>query len=399
MRTILATDARLERTPDGRVWWDGSHLYQFWERYLDVFDEVRVVARMRDVPRVAPHARTLDGPRVSFFGVPYFHGPVQFAKRYFAVRRAVRAAIAPDDVVLMRAPGTIPFMIADYMASCGRPFGMEVIGDPYDSLAPGSVRSIFRPIARRQHVRKLRWHCAHVTGALYVTARALQRRYPPGPNAYTDNASDVDVRDEAYSAAPRPEKPADGPVRLVYVGGLDQLYKAPDILIKAMAECVRDGLDLNLKLLGAGQYIPELQELARGLGIGERVRFLGGVPAGPAVREQLDQSDVFVLPSRQEGVPRAMIEAMARALPCIGSTIAGIPEILPPEDMVPPNDVQTLAARLREVCTDPKRRACMSARNLQTARQYHASILQARRRKFYGYIRERTREWQRRQAR
>jgi glycosyltransferase involved in cell wall biosynthesis len=394
VRTILATDARLERTPDGRVWWDGSHLYQFWERYLDVFDEVRVVARLRDVPRVEPHARTLDGPRVTFYGIPYFLGPVEYARNYFAVQRALRGAVEPDDAVLMRVPGTVPLALADQLAAQGRPYGMEVIGDPYDSLAPGSVRSIFRPLARWHFPRKLGWHCAHATGAVYVTARALQRRYPPGPNTYTDNASDVDIRDEAFIAAPRPAPTSVGPLKLIYVGTLAQLYKGPDILIKAVAECVRGGLDVRVTLVGAGQYQGELEELARTCGIADRVCFTGGLPSGAAVRERLDASDVFVLPSRQEGVPRAMLEAMARSLPCIATAIAGIPEALPPEDMIPPNDVPALTAKLREVYGDPARRGRMSVRNLTTAREYHASVLQARRRKFYQHIRERTLEWQ-----
>ncbi len=53
-------------------------------------------------------------------------------------------------------------------------------------------------------------------------ARALQRRYPPGPSTYTDNASDVDIRDEAFIAAPRPARTTVGPLKLIYVGTLVQ---------------------------------------------------------------------------------------------------------------------------------------------------------------------------------
>lgn len=88
-----------------------------------------------------------------------------------------------------------------------------------------------------------------------------------------------------------------------------------------------------------------------------------------------------------------MIEAMALGLPCIGSTAGGIPELLPPEDMVPPNDAQALAMKIREVVSDPERMTRMSARNLEKAKGYHEDILRERRNKFYQYVKERTTEW------
>ena len=63
----------------------------------------------------------------------------------------------------------------------------------------------------------------------------------------------------------------------------------------------------------------------------DRVRFRGQLTTPVDVRAELDRADLFVLPSRQEGLPRAMIEAMARALPCIGSSVGGIPELLQPK--------------------------------------------------------------------
>ena len=108
---------------------------------------------------------------------------------------------------------------------------------------------------------------------------------------------------------------------------------------------------------------------------------------------QLERADLFVLPSHQEGLPRAMVEAMARALPCIGSTVGGIPELLPPEDMVPPGNVTALATKIRQVITDPDRMAQMSARNLQIATEYRDEILQKQRIEFYRYVREITETW------
>src|SRR5690606_2487194 len=137
-----------------------------------------------------------------------------------------------------------------------------------------------------------------------------------------------------------------------------------------------------LMVIGQGKHQQELVTLAGSLGLSGRVQFLGQLPAGAAVRAQLDQADVFVMPSRQEGLPRAMIEAMARGLPCIGSTVGGIPELLPPEDMVPPNDADALARKIEEVVCNPARMTAMSARNLEHACSYHEDILRERRIEF-----------------
>jgi glycosyltransferase involved in cell wall biosynthesis len=101
----------------------------------------------------------------------------------------------------------------------------------------------------------------------------------------------------------------------------------------------------------------------------------------------LDKADVFVLPSYQEGLPRAMIEAMARALPCIGSTVGGIPELLNQEDMIPPGNVAALADKIRSVVTNPERMNMMSARNWEKAKKYDLMVLLPLWNKFYAQVR------------
>jgi glycosyltransferase involved in cell wall biosynthesis len=111
------------------------------------------------------------------------------------------------------------------------------------------------------------------------------------------------------------------------------------------------------------------------------------------VHAELDQADLFVLPSRQEGLSRATIEAMARALPCICSTVGGTPELLPPEDMVPCNDVDALAHKIRDVATNPERMAHMSARNLEKAKGYREEVLRKRWIELYRFVQDKTEVW------
>jgi glycosyltransferase involved in cell wall biosynthesis len=145
---------------------------------------------------------------------------------------------------------------------------------------------------------------------------------------------------------------------------------------------------LEVALAGDGTYLEPMKQLARRLGLAGHARFVGALPPAEAVYRFLDETDLFVLPSRPEGLPRAMIEAMARGCPCIGSTVGGIPELLPAEDLVPPGDVDALARKIVEVLSDPQRMQRMATRNWKAATEYLPEVLDERRRVFYRKTRE-----------
>ena len=84
---------------------------------------------------------------------------------------------------------------------------------------------------------------------------------------------------------------------------------------------------------------------------------------------------------------------MARAVPCIATSVGGIPELLAAEDLVAPNDPQALATRIEEVLGDNPRLGRMSARNLEKSQQFRPEILERRRTEFYSSLRAATQEW------
>ena len=379
MRLVVALEHRFGSTPDGAVWTPGTFGHSFWTRYLEVFGHVRVVARVRQVGAVPEDWKRADGEGVSFVAVPHYLGPWQYLLRARQVKGAVRHAVGPTDAVILRVGSQLAAVMGPLLRRMGRPYGVEVVGDPYDVFAPGAVKHPMRPFFRWWFSRQLRRQCAGACAAAYVTEHTLQLRYPPAKGSFSTHYSSIELPDVACVPQSRPVRHSASPFRLVTVGSLAQLYKAPDVLIDAVGVCVRGGIDLNLVIVGDGKHRPELETRAGSLVLGERVHFLGQLPPGESVRSELDRADIFVLPSRQEGLPRAMIEAMARALPCIGSTVGGIPELLPLEDLVPPGDAAELARKIREVVGDPGRMARMSARNLEKAREYREDALRERR--------------------
>jgi glycosyltransferase involved in cell wall biosynthesis len=393
MQLVVSLEFRFDCTPDGRVWTQTTFPYSFWLRYLSVFDRVRVVARVREVESAQPHWQRADGDRVSFDPLPYYIGPWQYVLQAPRIHRSVKQAIGSEDAVILRVGSQIAATIEPMLRKSQRPFGVEVVGDPHDTFAPGAVKHPLRPLFRWSFSRQLLRQCNSASAVAYVTERALQRRYPPASGAFSTHYSSIDLPASAFVSAPRSVDASKCSFTLVTVGSLAQLYKAPDVLLDALADCERDGLDLRLILIGNGKHRHELEAMANALGLNKKVRFLRELPPGDSVRAQFDAADLFVLPSRTEGLPRAMIEAMARALPCIGSTVGGIPELLPQEDLFPPNDPDALARKIREVVNNPERMTQMSARNLEKAKEYRDDILNERRTEFYRYLRDKTQEW------
>jgi glycosyltransferase involved in cell wall biosynthesis len=388
---LINCPQHFDRTPDGQVWTNGQFPYSFWTRYHAAFDGVTVLARVRDVPELSSERQTASGTGVRFLGLPDYTGPRQYAFRVAAVATATRKAVQNGSAILLRPPSETTGWVLWHTRKSGRPYGVEVVADPYDVFGPNAVRHPLRPIFRSWFTRALKRQCANACAAAYVTEQALQRRYPPGPNALVTHYSDIELPESAFASAPRRPR-QNGMARIIFVGTLAQLYKAPDALIDAIATCCAEA-DVELVIVGSGRYQLELEQRAKARGLGDRVRFRGQLITPQDVRAELDRADLFVLPSRQEGLPRAMIEAMARGLPCIGSNVGGIPELLAAEDTVPPNNVPALASKIMQVLQQPARMQQMSARNFIKSGRYRDDVLNARRLQFYEFLRNRTEDW------
>lgn len=387
MKITICTEARFVRTPDGAVWSEDGLRYDFWRRYLGVFSSVEVVARVLEKPVLSTSAQRVDGPNVVFHDLPYYVGPFDFLRAALAVNRRLRSILLHAEAVILRAPGNISGLALRHLRANHRPFGVEVVGDPFDVFAAGSIAHPLRRFFRWLETNRLKKMCVEATGAAYVTANTLQLRYP-NPR-FTTNYSSINLSDEYFATEPKDYREKNRAFELVFIGSLAQMYKAPDVLLRAVAICHQVGPRLNLTLIGEGKHRVELQRLASELGIESTVVFAGQL-ASTTVRTKLLQSDLFVLPSRTEGLPRAMIEAMACALPCIGTSVGGIPELLPQQDLVECGNAIELACKIMEVLSDRTRMAEMSARNLSRALFFKKSILDERRHEFYTYLRGRT---------
>jgi phosphatidylinositol alpha-1,6-mannosyltransferase len=391
---LVTTEAHFVFGTDGQVSsTTGVDSYAFWRRYLEVFDRVVVAARTH-IGHAATVRSAVEGPGVTVARLPDYRGPWQYLRVRVGVTEAVRRAVRGVDVLCLRAPGQIAGLA--WRLRGRRPFAVEVVGDPMDSLSRGAVRSALRPIARIAFARELRAMCRTATAVSYVTSGSLQRRYPtPG---WQTSYSSIELEDDAFMAESEVERrlaaeilvkrgtKAD-PWRLVLVGSLANRNKGADIAVDALAICRERGVQAVLLVVGEGCERPRLERRAETAGVADAVSFLGQLPAGRVVRDVLDRSDMFVLPSRAEGVPRAMLEAMARGVPCVGSSVGGIPELLPAGRCVTPASARALADVVVRLSSSPRALLASAQADRLTALRYRSAILQPRRRAFYQYLR------------
>ncbi len=393
MKALISLEQRFVQLPDGSTWTDSGFHVDFWKRYLEVFTDLTIVARVIHKAAVGENWHRADDERVTFAPVPYYIGPLAYLKCRQQVIKSITESARARDAVILRGPGQISDLLGNLLISRGQPYGIEVVGDPHDVFARGAIRHPLRPILQRMNTQRLRRLVSKASAVAYVTQISLQRRYPASPSAFQTNYSSVALPESAYVHFPKEPPTHECTLNLVFVGSLAQLYKAPDILLLATKILTSNGKNLQVSIVGDGKFRTMFQDQVDSLGLSRNVRFLGHIPAGAGVFSELDKANLFVLPSRTEGLPRAMIEAMARGLPCIGTNVGGIPELLPNSEMVAPGDADALAEKILEVTNDPDRMRELSRRNLVVARDYHEEVLQARRNDFYRRVRDENTSW------
>jgi glycosyltransferase involved in cell wall biosynthesis len=387
MKLTIFFDHRYQENLDGSISSPSHYNYDlFKKRYLRVFDHVDVVSRS---PKPIGQRIAL-GPDVDLVSVGTWNGAIDYIKKHSELKVLIRNILKEQTAVLMIVPGKLGELAYRYLHREGRPYSVEVVGDSYRSLAPGTIKHPLRPLFRAHYFWQQKKLCAKAAGSSYVTEYALQKTYPPSGDSFSTHYSSIELTEEHFSQKPKSYLNHTQHWRLINIGTMNVYYKGQVHLIEAVARCRNLGLDIDLVLLGDGAIRCKLESYAIQLGIREHIKFMGHLSPGDPVRAELDRSDLFVLPSLTEGLPRALMEGMARGLPCIGTNIPGIAELLNQESLVPIKNSEMLAQKIASFLGQPGLLESQAVRNHAIAKKHLNSILMGRRLELYNHLHDTT---------
>lgn len=353
-----------------------------WERYLAVFDHLDLIVRVEETD--TPNQFPIDSKRVSIIPLPRYKGMKGAIKASFFLKRLLKSHAIPGNAYILRVPGQIGSTFSRILRSKGIKYAVEVVGDPWDVMECIGGKLSF--ILKRIGFYQLRYVVKHSSVSLYVTQTKLQSRYPSAKGVETYGISDVKISNKFIRQTPH-QGPVGQPVKLLSVGSLDQFYKAPDIVIEALALLKQKGVSASMVWLGGGKHLTEMVKYAEKNNVSDIISFYGNVDI-QMVEQCLENADIFIHISRTEGLPRAIIEAMAKGLPIIGSNVGGIPELLTPNAIIPVNNATALANKVVEILSNPKLYDSLAIRNLQESRKYEESILAAKRSLYFKKVLE-----------
>ena len=359
-KLFYSTEARFRRGPDAIVYThEASSSYESYSRWLGAISDITIVARVSDpwsVPLRSPWDHPVEGAHVSVLPIPDFDDLPGLVRRLPRILRTIWVGCAGSSAIHGgRFPGAINTLVLLRAMARRWPTFVDVVGDPRGVLQSGMLGKpgeLAAPAAA--------WLSGllvgHADAVRYVSQDYLQRHYPAKSTALTLAMSDVDLPDSAFEVRDRAAIALHRPARLIAVGSQDLLYKGHDLLIEAVAALKVRGLTTELRLVGDGRRQPDLRVLADRLGVERDVVFVGHVKERDRIHALLDASDLFVMPSRTEGMPRALIEAMARGIPCIGSDAGGIPELLPRSAIFVHDNLDALVGAIEDFLRDPELR-------------------------------------------
>lgn len=345
-----------------------------WERYLLHFETLDVIGYGDDYTGDDVNSAELKNERVRFFRFPFISLQSEIL-RYKYYLRLAQTYLSTVDAIIVRLPSVVGAIFLQAARQANIPAAIEVVGSAWhEYLYRGTFKEKMLAPIRYKQMQSVIINSSH---AIYVTKRFLQQFYPC--NGFTANASNVDIKEINWKRTYTSETV----FRITTVGTLDFFFKGQDVVLKALLLLEKQGYkDFVFNCVGDGTG-QKIKELAGRLGISDRIRVIGSL-SKDKLWTLLDNTELYIQPSRTEGLPRALVEAMSRGCAVLGSSAGGIPELLENRFLHTPGDEKKLAEDIKKVVNlSLEERTGIGLQNMELSSRYLAETLNCQRNIFW----------------
>jgi glycosyltransferase involved in cell wall biosynthesis len=354
------------------------------------YDKVYMCGRVVQGPPESPAEVPLEATNMELIPQPFWRTSAGSLPHFFGIARAYIRTCRRVDVLFVR--GMCPYIGVLYLCALlfRRPICHWIVGDPVTLLRTSTRKGLLLDtfawlyaLQDRAMSRMGRW----LTGGAFIcNGRELARAYP-SPRTIATVSSTVEESDFSTRT-----DTCQGPcIRILFVGYI-RPEKGIEYLLEAVGQLKHDG-PWELEIVGPDQfpeYRRKLDEIVAAQKIQGRVRWTGYLPYGEPLFERMRSADIFALPTLSEGTPHVLVEARARGLPCISTTVGGVPSTVThgvDALLVPPKDSRALARAMQRVIRDHELRRAMirnglAAARLQTLGHFTGTVLRELEKKF-----------------
>jgi Glycosyltransferase len=370
-----------------------SHLLtmKVWKRYLAVFNDIIITARKKnlnsanlsDLNGLIP----VNGKHLTFNLLEKYTGSsgkiLSQIKNLNQTNNQIKSALIKSDASIMRLPSVVGLLACRQAIRLKKPWAVEVVACAYDGNINHKrlINRLFTPFLyffTKHYVKKAPF-------ALYVTSKFLQNRYKN--NNITTNVSNVEIELPDEEVLLKRLNKIDNlnkntVLNFGVVGSLDVGFKGHYEAMTALSK-IKDKLPcFKLKFIGPGN--PKYYyDLAKKLQLSDNFEFNGLLPNGKKVFEWMDNLDVFLIPSLQEGLPRALIEAMSRGCPSLGADTGGIIELIDYQFLHKKKDTNKLSLDILNLINNKDLMKTQAVDNFNKSKEFCNEILNAKRTEFW----------------
>ncbi len=326
---------------DNSIFGDGQFEYNYlWKRYLKHFNKLFVVARISHNSKDNRPLSILNGKNVFFPTISYTK-PTDFFLNFKKIKNEISEVIDNNDIAFVRLPSILGLFACHVLNKKQKPYVIEVVGDAFSSLwyfhtIKGKFFAPILYIINRFYIYK-------ANNVIYVTSQYLQKLYPNKKN--TLSCSDVLIKNLNISVLHKRThkielEPRNLPLKIGLVGSLDVMYKGHFDAIKIARKI--DG-KAELHFLGSGDRKKWI-ELSKKNKLSIDLIFDSSKNPGSEMDDWYDSMDILILPSKTEGMPRVVLEAMSRGCTVIAYDVGDVKTVIPKEYVVTKGKWRAIAA-------------------------------------------------------